>query len=223
MTTSTRATAPAEASDWKRLFSPVHLALTVAFLVAVALNGLELGTALGLPAHPLLVHVPVVLGPLLAIAVIAFAVRPELIDRYGIVAGVLGLVTLATAALAVGAGEALEDGVRAEDNSRLAHQLLEDHAEKGEMFRTILVLFVFVLLASVILRRTGATQGLLSIFESGAGEIAKRVIWVLVGVGVLYGAYAAGHSGAKASWHDVKVTSENSGGGEHDEGARLAP
>jgi hypothetical protein len=165
------------------------------------------------------VHVPVVLGPLLAIAVLAFAVRPELIDRYGILAGVLGLVTLATAALAVGAGEALEDAVRADASTAAARSLLEDHAEKGEMFRTVLVVFVFVLLASVILRRVGARSGLLSVFEQGAGAAVRRIVWVLVAVGVLYGAYAAGHSGAKASWNDVKVTSEHGSSGEHDEGA----
>ena len=72
----------------------------------------------------------------------------------------------------------------------------------GEMFRTVLMVFVFVLLASVILRRVAATKGLLSIFERGAGAVVRRVIWVLVAVGVLYGAYASGHSGAKAVWED---------------------
>ena len=53
---------------------------------------------LGLPAHPLLVHLPVVLLPLVALGVVALAARPAWRPRYaglvlvGAVVGALGAV-----------------------------------------------------------------------------------------------------------------------------------
>ena len=44
---------------------------------------MEIDKLFGLPAHPLLVHVPVVLVPLAALMAIAFAIRPAWLDRFG--------------------------------------------------------------------------------------------------------------------------------------------
>ena len=44
---------------------------------------MEIETFFGLPAHPLMVHLPVVLIPLAGIIAIVFAFRPAWLDRFG--------------------------------------------------------------------------------------------------------------------------------------------
>ena len=60
---------------------------------------------LGLPAHPLLVHLPVVLLPLVALGVVALAARPAWRPRYaglvlvGAVVGALGVLSATIASI----------------------------------------------------------------------------------------------------------------------------
>lgn len=44
---------------------------------------MELETLFGLPAHPLMVHLPVVLIPLAGVIAIVFAFRTQWLDRFG--------------------------------------------------------------------------------------------------------------------------------------------
>ncbi len=90
-----------------RKFDPVLHGLPLAFLFCLALAALQLNTLFGLPAHALLVHLPVVLIPLLALAAIAVMVRPEWRRRYGVALAVAALVCLAFTIVAAGAGDAL--------------------------------------------------------------------------------------------------------------------
>src|SRR4051812_49949248 len=66
---------------------PSVLLLVATVVVAVAAAPIELSTAFGLPAHALLLHIPVVLVPILAGVVIALAVRPVWRGRDGVAAG----------------------------------------------------------------------------------------------------------------------------------------
>jgi len=43
----------------------------------------ELEELFGLPAHPLLVHMPVVIIPLAGVIAVVFAFRPAWLDRFG--------------------------------------------------------------------------------------------------------------------------------------------
>jgi uncharacterized membrane protein len=78
----------------------------------------------GLPAHPLLVHIPVALIPLSALGAIVIAVSERWRRRIGwVVVGVAGFAAIASQ-LAVTSGEELEEAV---DESELVHR----HAELG--------------------------------------------------------------------------------------------
>ena len=46
----------------------------------------------GLPAHPLFVHVPVVLIPTTVVAAVVFMIKPQWLSRYGIALAVAALV-----------------------------------------------------------------------------------------------------------------------------------
>jgi hypothetical protein len=90
------------------LADPSVLLLAATVVVAAALLPIQLSDAFGLPAHPLLLHVPVVLVPVLSVVTVALAVRPAWRVRFGLGAGVLAIVTMAGTILTAGAGEALK-------------------------------------------------------------------------------------------------------------------
>ncbi len=92
-----------------RKFDPVLHGLPLAFLLCLALAGLQLGTLFGLPAHALLVHLPVVFIPLLALAAIALMVRSDWRRRYGLALAIAALVCLAFTIVAAGAGDSLRN------------------------------------------------------------------------------------------------------------------
>ena len=71
----------------------------------------QIETAFGLPAHPLLLHVPVVFVPILGLAALAVAIRPRFLERVDVPLAAFSVVTLASTLLAAGAGEAFKDDV----------------------------------------------------------------------------------------------------------------
>jgi hypothetical protein len=163
----------------------------------------ELG---GLPAHPLVVHLPVVLVPLAALGVIAMAIRPAWLRTFGpVVAGMSG-VGFVAAVLAASSGEALEDDFRA--TGQTISDTLNDHAELGEGARLFAALFFVLVLAWVLFARWRAKVG-----EERATAVTKRprqlaaalaVLAVLSGGVATVSVYLTGHSGAKSVWEQVE-------------------
>src|SRR4051794_39308686 len=99
-----------------------------------SVDRMEIQSLFGLPAHPLLVHVPVVLVPLAAIGAVMLVVRRSWIQRFGwAVAAIAGVGWLGTL-LAASSGEELVGQV---DRSPSLHR----HAELGSNAR----LFAFLL------------------------------------------------------------------------------
>ena len=72
---------------------------------------MEITTLFGLPAHPLLVHIPIVLLPLVGIGAIAIAVSPKARRRFGTVVLALAGVAFIGTVLAAGSGEGLVESV----------------------------------------------------------------------------------------------------------------
>ena len=155
----------------------------------------------GVPAHPLLVHIPVVLVPLaflLAVAALWKKFRSQLLLAAAIAAAVGGIGVL----LAAGSGESLVGGVR----DRADRQLLHDHTEKGDAAQAGAGIFAIVAIAAAgeeILRR-----------KHKLSKVPKWVPAVLLVGSVATGAVAtwmvfdAGHSGAKSAWNGVKAVGE---------------
>src|SRR3954447_22504401 len=82
-------------------------------------------TLFGLPAHPLLVHLPIVLIPLVAVGAIAMACSRSVRDRIGWIVLGLAVVAFVGTHLAVESGEALADSVEPSAALR-AHPSLAD-------------------------------------------------------------------------------------------------
>lgn len=160
----------------------------------------------GVPAHPLLVHIPVVLIPVaLILAIAAFwpRIRKPMIIAAACTAAIGGIGVL----LAAGSGESLEGGVR----SQVDKQLLHDHTEKGDAAQAPAVIFGVIAVGA-------AAEELWRRRRNGDSKFPKWVPAALLGATVLSGAvatkyvYEAGHSGAKSVWHGVTAVGE--GGGE---------
>jgi hypothetical protein len=159
----------------------------------------------GLPNHPLIVHIPVVLIPLAALAVWALAVRPAWIERYRWLTVIVTTLGFVGAVLAAANGEELEDQLRESGTvSSGTRRLIHDHADAGESAR----LFAFLFFVAVVLWLIGLwfaarkrwTQRLPSWLRPALMALA-----VLTSVGAVYGVIAAGHSGAKAAWCELSA------------------
>ncbi len=192
----------------------------------------------GLPAHPLIVHLPVVLVPLATVGAVLMLIRPSWRRMFEIPTAVLAVIAAIATQLAIESGESLEHAVGESD-------LIETHSHIAEQARPWIFLFAVVMVAVVVwdlVQRRRAAQASGSSAASDAGSTdpnasggatavatrptvavrsrAATVAVVLTAVGLVLGigstvqVYRTGHSGAKATWHDA--TQEKSGGGEGD-------
>lgn len=165
----------------------------------------------GLPAHPLLVHLPVVLVPLALVGAVLMAVSSRLRHRLRWVVAPIAVLGGLGAILAAGAGESLEEGLP--DSGAI-----ERHAEMGETARLLSVIFAIVVVLFVVgewwLKRRSerrAGEGVnpeqtRSRWARWAAPVAA-VVCVACGAAATWTIVDAGHSGARATWGE-KVGSE---------------
>lgn len=159
-------------------------------------------TISGIPAHPLLVHIPVVLVPLAALIVIVIVIRPALMRSFGIVVAVLSGVGFLGALFAASTGEALEDQ-RREAGETIAGTL-KDHVEMGDTAQWIVGVFFLLTLAWVLFawwrRRAGDDRAAAVTRSPKQIALVLAVLAVLSGAAATYSVTVTGHSGAKSVW-----------------------
>jgi uncharacterized membrane protein len=153
---------------------------------------MEIESFFGVPAHPLLVHLPVVCIPLATIGALALALRPQWRRPYGLVVIALAALGAFGAQLATGSGEALEEGRRVRD--------LGDHAELGEIARNMAFVLLGLVVVMYVLDRWHDHERLRKVPYWVTPVVA--VLTVLGAVGATASVVAAGHTGAKAVWED---------------------
>lgn len=159
----------------------------------------------GLPAHPLFVHIPVVLIPLAGIIAIVFALRPAWLDRFGWGLVALSGVGMIGAIIAASSGEGLEELLR--ENGEQITASLNEHAELGETARTISIIFFVVVTAIVAIRyvarrQAGQTNAVTKFAASKAGAIAMSIVLIASAAAATYTIANAGHDGAKQVWEE---------------------
>jgi uncharacterized membrane protein len=173
---------------------------------------MEIKQLFGLPAHPLLVHVPIVLIPLAAIGAIALVIVPSWRPRFGWVLVGITAVALAGVQLAMSSGEGLEPHV---ERSRILHR----HTEMAETMRPLAVGLFVVVLALVWLdahrRRAGAEADARPVTSKRALQVVGAAVVVLSVLSTVR-LVQIGHNGARASWDDVKMTSPGHSDGDED-------
>jgi hypothetical protein len=151
----------------------------------------------GLPAHPLLVHVPVVLVPLAALgAVAALARGPWRTWLLPLTAG-LAAAAIVGVQLAMSSGEGLEEAGE-------SGGLVERHSQLAEQTRPLVLVFcLLAIAAAVVHHRLGR--------DSEAPQRSNgltRALVPLMAASVLFGGLATtwvirtGHTGARSVWDE---------------------
>lgn len=150
----------------------------------------------GLPAHILLVHAVVVLGPIAGLAAIVYAVAPRWRRLLAWPLGVLALLLVPISLVTAQAGEQLQ-------KARPATALIREHAEQGDVLKVVSVFF-FVFVAAMIvvsyepIGRRFAFLG--SLRENRVVRIVLLVAGAVAGVFFVYQTIVTGHSGAVSVW-----------------------
>jgi len=176
---------------------PWELVLLGLTVLSLALIPVHIHEAFGLPAHPLLLHVPVVLVPVAGIAALVLVARPAWLDRYGLTLGVLSVAATAATILTVGAGQAFRaDRAEGFGGAGEAGRLAE-HAEAGENLRLVVIAFTVALLVTLLLRR---------LRRGGPAEAILRGVVAVLAVLAVFFVIRTGHLGAQLTW-------ERDGGG----------
>ena len=166
---------------------------------------MEIDELYGLPAHPLLMHVPVLGIPVCAVLALLYVLRPGWRHALALPFALFTVLIVAFTILTAGSGEPLEHKV--ERTSQL-----HDHTELGEQLRTIVIVFGVVTMVGLALdwyaRRqavgtdTGPSRGT-GITTLRRAALAICVASVLLGGVATVWDVRTGHSGAKAAWGDV--------------------
>jgi len=180
-------------------------ALAVLALLTFVLIPIQINTIYsGLPAHPLFLHVPVILIPVAAIGALVLVAWPRLFARHGLWIGLVAVVALGATNLTIGAGHALRNDLNLQGPGIVAQ-----HASAADRLRAVLILFTALLLVAVAVFRTagprvtgvGPVDGALTAIRSGAAlGAALRVIVAVLAVVSLYSVVHTGDLGAKAVW-----------------------
>ena len=161
----------------------------------------------GLPAHPLFVHVPVVLIPLVGIGAIAMAFSARVRDRFGWLILAFGIVAGLSTQLAIQTGKALRHHVP-------QSAALRRHVHIAESIRPLVLLLFLVALAVMLIdRRAVGKWPFTGRAPSGglgrAGTACMIVLTIVVAVGTTVRLFQIGDSGAKATWERVHLAGPN--------------
>jgi uncharacterized membrane protein len=172
-------------------------------------------TVAGLPAHPLLVHAPIVLIPLLIALAIVYAVVPFLRGRIRWAVTLLAVVAPVSAWLAKLSGEAFRRRLMAKGVAGEMLTKINNHKSFGDatLWAAIALGVVTLLLVAATMnrlpvRRTATSpEGQTGTGSAGTGSTGAKVLRIVlivatIGLAVATGYYVfkTGDSGARMEW-----------------------
>lgn len=156
----------------------------------------------GLPTHPFVVHLPVVLVPLATLGVIAMAVRPRWLRTFGPVVTALAFVGFVASVIASRTGESLEE--QYESAGETLSSTLRDHAEAGERVPVLAGLFLLLLVVWGVFtwwRARAGDEAVTAKVKRPKQIAAALAVLTVLSAGVASASvYQAGHSGATSVW-----------------------
>jgi hypothetical protein len=185
--------------DWRR----AEFILTLLAFLGFVTLAIRITTVYsGLPAHPLFVHVPVILIPTAVIAALVFMARPEWLGRYGIALCLVSIVAMSSIFLTMQAGAALNGALHLHGE---ASRLISEHSQAAHILAIVFTAFTAVLILTFAAYRIsgGMPTGLGvadRLLGSGAAFKALRVLLVVLALGAGFMAFRTGDLGAKAVW-----------------------
>jgi hypothetical protein len=199
MTTQSIGTRHRDGVDWRR----AEFVLTALGILGFITLPIRLTTIYGgLPAHPLFVHVPVVLIPVTILAAIVCMVRTEWFARYGIALAVVSIGAMSSIFLTMQAGAALEGALHLQ--GRAAH-LISEHSQAAHYLAFIYVAFTAAVIVAFAAQRISGGMptglGILDRALSPTGVFtALRILLVVLALGAAVMVFRVGDLGAKAVW-----------------------
>lgn len=185
--------------DWRR----AEFVLTLlAFLGFVTLGIRITNVYSGLPAHPLFVHVPVILIPTALVAALVCLARPEWLGRYGIALCLVAIVAMSSVFLTMQAGAALRGELHLQGE---AATLISEHSHAAHILAIVFTAFTAVLIVTFAAWRIsgGMPTGLRIVDRLLAPRSAfnaLRILLVVLAIGAGYMTFRTGDLGAKATW-----------------------
>ena len=164
----------------------------------------------GLPAHPLFLHIPVILIPVAVIGALVLVARPRWWDPHGLWLGLIAVIALGSLNLTMGAGDALRGDVGLGGGGGFGPaELIARHAHAASILRVLTILFTAVFLVTVSLYRlrdghSSGIRGVDRILNAARSidpsMVAVRALTAVLALGCLYFVYHTGDLGAKAVW-----------------------
>jgi uncharacterized membrane protein len=185
--------------DWRR----AEFILTLLAFLGFITLGIKITTAYsGLPAHPLFVHVPVILIPTAVVAALVFMARPNWFGRYGIALCLVSIVAMSSIFLTMQAGAALNGELHLQGE---AATLISEHSQAAHILAIVFTAFTAVLiLAFAAYRISGGMPTGLGIVDGPLGSRstfnALRVLLVILAIAAGFFTFRTGDLGAKAVW-----------------------
>ena len=179
----------------------------------------------GLPAHPLFVHVPVVLIPSTVVAAVVFVFKREWLARYGIALAVVSIVAMSSIFVTMQAGAALRGELNLQGQ---AAKLISEHSQAAHILAIVYVVFTAALIVTFAAQRiSGGMPTGLAIVDNLLSRrwmlTGLRVVLVLVSIGAGYMVFRTGDLGAKAVWEGRIQAAHASGAGGSGERAPTPP
>ena len=211
VTTESIAAANRGGVDWRRAEFVLTLLAFLGFLTVP----IRITTIYdGLPAHPLFVHVPVILIPSTIIAAIIFVFRRDWFARYGIALALVSIVAMSSIFVTMQAGAALRAVLNLQGP---AASLISQHSHAAHILAVVYVLFTATLIVTFAsLRISGGMPTGLGIIDRllspKASFNALRVVLVILAVVGGYMTFRVGDLGAKAVWAGRIQTAQGGGG-----------
>lgn len=186
--------------DWRRAEFVLALLGVIGFVTAL----IKITTIYdGLPAHPLIIHVPVVLIPLSILGALACITRPEWFERYGILLCLISIVAMSSIFLAMNAGSALQGLLHL--TGEPAH-LINEHSQAAGILAVIFVAFTAILILTFSAERITGAEGPTGfavadrLLGTHRSQLALRVTLVVLALASAYMVFRVGDLGAKAVW-----------------------
>ncbi len=155
-------------------------------------------TIFGIPLHPLVVHVAVVLVPLAALALIAVGWRKEWRKVYMLPIVLMALAGAGAAMLAAQTGEAIQGTVREAARAVGQRANFGDHPQNGNVAEIAALLFAMTAVGFWAIDQWGDRFQLKPWMPKAAYAVSS-----IVGLFAVLTIVIAGHSGAVLVWKDV--------------------
>jgi uncharacterized membrane protein len=146
----------------------------------------------GLPAHPLMVHLPVVLVPLVAVAAIVLALRRDLRQRFGTALIAASALSCVAIFLAKESGE----GMFVYMNQAPA---ISRHQSLAKVTVILTFLLFIAIVVMVVAHRKGKAR------PRSRTAVALSSVTIALALLAFVGIIQTGHEGAKVTWQSGKA------------------